>query len=838
MTKTPILTDAQLAREISRCEYCEEKPCREGCPCHCSPADFIMAAKLASPADLQRAAAEIMSQNPFGGVCGVVCPDRFCQAKCTHLGFDRPLEIPSIQATVVARAKALGVFPRLEPVAPTDAAAGMGTGRGNSGPRVAIVGAGPAGIAAAGALAQRGYRVDLFDQADRAGGACNLIPPHRLDPEITRTDLPFVLSLPAITLKLKTEVREPARLLGEGYAAVLVAVGLWQPLKAGFAGEQQALAGLDYLRDPGAHPLTGKVAVVGGGATAVDCAVTAKRRGAAQVELFALEKLSEMPLTARELRELTEHEIQVNGRVRLTAILGPGRGIRTLKVALPDGQPFSFKGLTDLPGTEQTRPEIEHVIVAIGARSTLNPIEQPGLFFAGDCAHGPSTVVEAAAAGKNAALRMDAYVKKAAAPQIEKPRKSRERVPGYKKLPVPLETDFFGRTIPSPFLLSAAPPSDGYAQMKAAFEAGWAGGVMKTAFDGIPIHIPADYMVAFDQATYGNCDNVSGHALARVCREVEQLRREFPDRLVAASTGGPVSGNDDADREGWQSNTKKLEGAGTMAIEYSLSCPQGGDGTEGAIVSQNARLTAKIIDWVMQVSDPEIPKLFKLTGAVTSIEVIVKAIREVFARHPGKKAGITLANTFPTLGFRPGAKTTWEEGIVLGMSGAGVAPISNLTLASVGNLGVTVSGNGGTMDYKSAAHFLALGCGTVQFCTAVMKHGYRYVDELHSGLSHLMAARGMRGTRDLIGCALPSPITGFMELTAKKRISSVDAALCMHCGNCSRCSYNAISLDPERVPVIAPEHCIGCSICTQKCFAGALSMRPRTAAELAALHED
>jgi dihydropyrimidine dehydrogenase (NAD+) subunit PreA len=361
---------------------------------------------------------------------------------------------------------------------------------------------------------------------------------------------------------------------------------------------------------------------------------------------------------------------------------------------------------------------------------------------------------------------------------------------------------------------------------------------MKTAFDGIPIHIPADYMFAFDQGTYGNCDNVSGHALGRVCREIEQLRREFPDRLVAASTGGPVSGDDEADRKGWQANTKKLEGAGTMAIEYSLSCPQGGDGTDGSIVSQNARLTAKIIDWVMQVSDPEVPKLFKLTGAVTSIEVIVKAIREVFARYPGKKAGITLANTFPSLGFRPGAKQTWEEGIVLGMSGAGVAPISNLTLASVGHLGVTVSGNGGTMDYKAAAHFLALGCGTVQFCTAVMKYGYRYVDELHGGLSHLMAARGMRGTKDLIGCALPSPITGFMELTARKRISSVDDALCMHCGNCTRCSYGAISLDQDRVPVVAAEQCIGCSICTQKCFAGALAMRPRTPAELAALKED
>jgi dihydropyrimidine dehydrogenase (NAD+) subunit PreA len=274
-----------------------------------------------------------------------------------------------------------------------------------------------------------------------------------------------------------------------------------------------------------------------------------------------------------------------------------------------------------------------------------------------------------------------------------------------------------------------------------------------------------------------------------------------------------------------------------MAIEYSLSCPQGGDGTEGAIVSQNARLTAKIIDWIMQVSDASIPKLFKLTGAVTSIEVIVKAVGEVLRRYPHKKAGVTLANTFPTLGFRAGSKASWDEGIVLGMSGAGVAPISNLTLASVAGLGVRVSGNGGTMDYLAAAHFLALGAGTVQFCTAPMKYGYGYVDELHSGLSHLLEARGMRSVADLIGCALPSPITGFMDLSAEKRISSCDSALCLSCGNCTRCSYGAISLDADRHPVFDASRCVGCSICTEKCFALALSMRERTAEEAAALCE-
>ena len=235
-----------------------------------------------------------------------------------------------------------------------------------------------------------------------------------------------------------------------------------------------------------------------------------------------------------------------------------------------------------------------------------------------------------------------------------------------------------------------------------------------------------------------------------------------------ASTGGPVTGNEDSDAKGWQSNTKKLEAAGVMGIEYSLSCPQGGDGTEGAIVSQNAALTAKIIDWIMEVSDPEVPKLFKLTAAVTSIIPILRAIRQVLIKYPHKKAGITLANSFPTLAFRPATGLPWDEGVIVGMSGEGVTPISYLTLAQSVPEGIEISGNGGPMNYKAAMDFLALGVKTVQFCTIVMKHGYRIIDELESGTSFLMQERGIRSIKELIGIAQPRPFTDFMDLSPIK----------------------------------------------------------------------
>jgi dihydropyrimidine dehydrogenase (NAD+) subunit PreA len=321
----------------------------------------------------------------------------------------------------------------------------------------------------------------------------------------------------------------------------------------------------------------------------------------------------------------------------------------------------------------------------------------------------------------------------------------------------------------------------------------------------------------------------------RVRTELEQLVKEFPDRLTLASTGGPVTGHDDKDKAVWQSNTRKLESAGAMGVEYSLSCPQGGDGTEGDIVSQNAELAAKIIDWVMEASADDNPKLFKLTAAVTSIVPIVRRIQQVFARYPNKHAGVTLANSFPSLALRKAEGRRWEEGIVVGMSGEGVLPISNLTLAKVSGTGIAVSGNGGPMNYKAAANFLALGAKTVQFCTIVMKHGLGIVDDLHSGLSFLMEERGFKSVKELIGSALPNPITDFMALSAIKKLPSVAAALCEHCGNCTRCPYQAIALNGKKVPVFDPALCIGCSLCAQKCFAGAIAMRMRTPKELAAL---
>ncbi len=318
--------------------------------------------------------------------------------------------------------------------------------------------------------------------------------------------------------------------------------------------------------------------------------------------------------------------------------------IVTTRTSLPprrSGGTSSAAAVTPNPSPPQRWDNISAVIVAIGTESEQEVREKAGVFYAGDMVMGSSTVVEAAAHGKQTAALIHSYLSSSSSspadPQasarsgwdIQK-RKEEERkhskghwgvwesVEGYQEIPVPLTTSFFGvHEMENPFLLSAAPLTDGYENMKRAYEAGWAGGVMKTAFNGVHIHIPSQYMNKFGKDTFGNCDNVSEHALSRVCEELRRIREEYPHKLTMASTGGPLTGDRVKDKEGWQQNTLILERAGAMGVEYSLSCPQGGDESHGAIASQSEELTSRIIDWVMEISDPKIPKLFKLTAAVS-----------------------------------------------------------------------------------------------------------------------------------------------------------------------------------------------------------------------------
>ncbi len=813
------LTDAQLKAEMEKCEYCEEKPCKEACPANCSPADFIMAAKNGQPCDYERAAAIILGSNPLGGICGYTCPDYHCMKACVRKGFDKPVNIPAIQSAIIKKARELYHEPIFFPEKPVKK-------------NIAVIGSGPAGLACASVLTQKGYNVSVCEKERVFGGATQLIPDFRLPKKMLNQDIEFIKELGSIHLcKGDDKMLNPNII--QCFDAFVIATGLNEVNELNIPGSEWLVSWSEFLKNPSVFALKGKkIAIIGGGAVAADVANTAVFKHAGQVDMIALEKLSELPLTEREFDDIKASDVMIHQRTKVLEVekTGDSYTLKCIRVDLPKKTVFNPVKLKEIHDSQFQLSNYNLIVLAIGSKSIYELFKNDNVFYTGDMLAGASTVVEAVAYGKNTAAEVDAFLKQEPIPQFENSLKSTVELAGKNMRPVSLECSFFGRKIDSPFLLSAAPPTDGYEQMKKAYQAGWSGGIMKTAFDGLDIHIPSRYMFAVTPDTYANCDNVSAHPLKRVCDEIQQLVKEFPDRLTMASTGGPVTGHDAEDKIVWQNNTLMLEKAGVMGIEYSLSCPQGGDGTEGDIVSQNAELTARIIDWVMEISQPDIPKLFKLTGAVTSIHPILLAIKQVFAKYPHKKAGVTLANSFPALLFREteeNSEKAWDEGVVVGLSGEGVTPISNLSLAKAASLNMHISANGGPMNYQSAANFLAMGAETVQFCTIVMKYGYGIIDELKSGLSYLLQDKQLLSVSELIGIANPEIITDFMNLSPVKLVSDVVDEYCQHCGNCTRCPYQAITLDENKIPRTDPKLCIGCSICVQKCFTGALYMRER-----------
>ncbi|HOH07890.1 MAG TPA: FAD-dependent oxidoreductase, partial [bacterium] len=411
MRREGFLSEAQLRAELNRCEYCEEKPCREACPAHCSPADFIMAARTGEPADYRRAAALILGANPLGGVCGLVCPDSFCMAACVHAGFSTPIEIPAVQATLIHKTHECGLPPFDKPLP--------------NGKRIAVIGAGPAGIGAAAVLAQLGYAVDLYEQKQALGGMARLIPDFRLNKKVLQADIDFFLSLGEIALHRK-HIDDPTTLL-VSCAAVIVCCGLERPIALEVPGGEAALSWQRFLESR--TRLQGeRVAVIGGGAVAVDVAVSARRRGAGHVELIYRRKAENMPLTAYERELILREGIELTTCARvLEVVLHDVRvaGLRIEKLLLPPGASPEPRNFIPDPQEPSHFRRFDRVIAAIGSRSAAPLREFPGLFYAGDLVLGSSTVVESVASGKNAALAADAFVRGQKPPVINKPAKSR-----------------------------------------------------------------------------------------------------------------------------------------------------------------------------------------------------------------------------------------------------------------------------------------------------------------------------------------------------------------------------------------------------------------------------
>lgn len=383
-----------------------------------------------------------------------------------------------------------------------------------------------------------------------------------------------------------------------------------------------------------------------------------------------------------------------------------------------------------------------------------------------------------------------------------------------------LSVEFCGIKFSNPFLLSAGPPTDDVKMVKRALEAGWSGAILKTtSVESEEVELVYPMMAGLDFEDkkvigLGNIDLISEHHIDEVEGRVTELKKEFPEKVVGASIMG-------AKKEHWQTLVRRLEAAGVDLIECSFSCPQGSMGEKpGAMVAQDPRLTKEVASWVKSAAK-RVPVSIKITPQVADIVEVGQAVKESGAD------AITASNTILSLmginldTFEP-YPTVDGKSTYSGLSGPAIKPISLYIISQLAkNVGLPVSGTGGATFWQDVVELMLVGATNVQFCTAVMRNGYRIIDDLTDGLTNYLEDKGLNSPSELIGRALPK-IVMHPELSREyKVVAEVNRETCVKDDlcyiACRDAGHEAIELDEERLPVIDEEKCVGCGLCVAVC---------------------
>jgi len=344
-----------------------------------------------------------------------------------------------------------------------------------------------------------------------------------------------------------------------------------------------------------------------------------------------------------------------------------------------------------------------------------------------------------------------------------------------------LSIDFAGIKSPNPFWLASGPPTNTGAQVARAFEMGWGGAVWKTI--GQPVVNVSSRLGGLDEGAQRmvgltNIELISDRPLETNFREIEEVKKRFPGRVVIASL---MFGS----QEEWRAAVRRSEDAGADGLELNFGCPHGMcERGMGSAIGQEPRVLSRITSWVKEVA--KVPVLVKLTPNITDI------LEPALAAVEAGADGLVLINTIRSLvgvdldRLVP-VPDVGGKGSPGGYSGPAVKPIALrmvCDLARDDRITVPISGLGGVTTWRDAAEFIALGATSVQVCTAVMHHGYRIVEDLTDGLSNYLDEKGMSSVRDLVGVAAGRVSDwGELDLSYKVR-ADIDPDTCIGCQVC------------------------------------------------------
>lgn len=401
----------------------------------------------------------------------------------------------------------------------------------------------------------------------------------------------------------------------------------------------------------------------------------------------------------------------------------------------------------------------------------------------------------------------------------------------YQEPEVDLSVEYCGIRFENPFVLSSAPPSDSYEMVKRAFDAGWAGAIMKTtSVESYQVDISYPIMTSMDYeekkgVALGNIDNISEWHMDVMEDAVRRLKDEFPTKVVGLSLWGTTN------RDHWEELTKRSVDVGADLVEVSMSCPTDSPFARASLmVGQVPDDVKRVLGWVKEHSG-KMPVVAKLTSQVTDIAEIVEAVEE--AGGDGVCAsdtvhgllGIDLDTFIPNPSIN--GKSTF-----CGVSGPVVKPITLRTLAMIAKgSGIPLAASGGATTWQDCAEYMLVGASTVQFCTAVMHYGYDIVEDLQEGLAYFLEHKGLKSSKDLVGKALPNIVAHGDLLVKKDVVTSIDEAICTKCGMCYYAcrdgGHQAYELAEDGLPKPDPDKCYGCALCVEICPVECISLVPR-----------
>ncbi|MFQ6034438.1 MAG: FAD-dependent oxidoreductase, partial [Sedimentisphaerales bacterium] len=404
-------------------------PCYDACPIRGNPSGYV----ALTAAGRYQEAFEIASENnPFPAICGRVC-EHLCEQNCNRANLDSPVSIAYIKRFLADWNEKYG-----KKLTPEEKQKTIK----ENGRKVAVVGAGPAGLTAALELRKIGYSVTVFEKHLVMGGMMRLgIPSFRLPSSIIEQEIRNILDY-GIEVKLNHSVRSEAdieALFKDGFDAVFLAVGSHKSIKLEIPGEdsENVMGGVDFLREVrlGKRKTVAEtVAVVGGGNAAVDVARTALRLGARQVSIIYRRTREEMPAFAEEVEAALQEGVDLQTLAAPKRIL-PGEDklqVECVRMELGEPDESGRRRPVEIPASEYII-EVHSLILGIGQKPDLDFLREDGklklnragmlqvdqmsgatswngVFAGGDVVRGPANIVEAIADGRRVAKAIDAYI--------------------------------------------------------------------------------------------------------------------------------------------------------------------------------------------------------------------------------------------------------------------------------------------------------------------------------------------------------------------------------------------------------------------------------------------